>query len=536
MGTGKGTVGEGQSASEAGAGVPGAGADVGARGIRSAHFIGIGGVGMSGIARVAHDQGMRVTGSDMKASRYTRQLSEAGVQVLIGEHSASNIPGAGGASVAPGGAAAASAVAAAAPASASAAPSSGAPASASADTAPDIVVVTTAVLDNNPELIAAKERGLTIWHRAQMLALLGEGLQTVAVAGTHGKTTTSSMVASALDAMGLDPTFLIGGIVRAYGSNAHSGTGAYYVVEADESDKSFRYLTPAAALITNIEADHLDHYRDLDEIHEKFAAFIGSVAQGGPVVVCGDDAALVEVARSSGHAFSTYGFGEGCDARIVAYTPHGIGSDFTLRLPSGQLVESCVPQNPGVHNVLNAAGAIALIDALGHSAPEAAAAIRSFGGVKRRFDLVGEAAGVTVVDDYAHHPTEIAATLKAASQLGYRKVHVLFQPHRYSRAPLLTEVLRDEFGCAFDAADTVTFMDVFSAGEVPVPGVSGKTFLQVVLDHEGHPPTHYVPRRIDVVAHMVGLVQPGDLVITMGAGDVTAIGGQIVDELESRVR
>ncbi len=471
-----------------------------ANSISSVHFIGIGGVGMSGIARVAHDQGMKVTGSDMKESRYTKQLQEAGVKVVVGEHSADNIPGSG--------------------------PYDG----------PDVVVVTTAVLQNNPELIAAKERGLIIWHRAQMLARLGIGLDTVAVAGTHGKTTTSSMVASAMDAMGLDPTFLIGGIVRSYGSNAHSGTGKYYVVEADESDKSFRHLSPAAVLVTNIEVDHLDHYRDLDEIHEKFQAFIASVAEGGPIVVCGEDSSLVEVAQRSGRDFITYGFVPGCDAQIIDYVPRGIGSDFTLRLPSGEVVSSCVPQNPGRHNVLNAAGAITLIDALGFSAAEAAEAMRSFGGVKRRFDLVGEKAGVTIVDDYAHHPTEIAATIRAAAQLGYRKVHILFQPHRYSRASLFTDVLKDEFGSAFDCADTVTFMDVFSAGEAPIPGVSGKTFLQIVLDHEGHPPAHYVPRRIDVVPHMVNLVQPGDLVITMGAGDVTAIGGQLLDALEGRAR
>lgn len=473
---------------------------MGASNIQSVHFIGIGGVGMSGIARVAHDQGMRVTGSDMKESRYTRQLAEAGITVHIGPHSADNIPGV----------------------------------YASSQDAPDVVVVTTAVLDNNPELIAAKQRGLAIWHRAQMLARLGEGLATVAVAGTHGKTTTSSMVASVLDSMGQDPTFLIGGIVRAYGSNAHSGTGRYYVVEADESDKSFRHLSPAAVLVTNIEADHLDHYRDLDEIREKFCAFIASTAEGGPIVVCGDDAGLVDVARKSGRAFLTYGFGETCDIRIESYEARGIRSEFDLRLPSGELVRSCVAQNPGRHNVLNAAGAIGLIDAMGLPAAQAAQAMGSFAGVKRRFDLVGEVAGVTVVDDYAHHPTEIAATIRAASKLGYRKVHVLFQPHRYSRAPLFTEVLRDEFGSAFNDADTVTFMDVFSAGEAPVPGVSGKTFLQVVIDHEGHPPVHYVPRRIDVVPHMAELAQPGDLVMTMGAGDVTAIGGQLVDTLGSR--
>ena len=466
--------------------------------IQSVHFIGIGGVGMSGIARVAHDQGIRVTGSDMKESRYTKQLTDMGVRVAIGPHSPANIP--------------------------------------QGDESPDVVVVTTAVLPNNPELIAARERGLTIWHRAQMLARLGEGLSTVAVAGTHGKTTTSSMVASALDAMGFDPTFLIGGIVRAYGSNAHSGTGTYYVVEADESDKSFRHLSPAAVLVTNIEADHLDHYRDLEEIREKFAAFIASVPEGGPIVVCGEDESLVEVARSTGRSFLTYGFGDAYDLRIGDYTPHGVGSDFSLTLPDGQVLQAGVPQNPGRHNVLNAAGAIGLIYALGLPAADAARALTEFGGVKRRFDLVGAEAGVTVVDDYAHHPTEIAATIEAAAQLDFKHIHVLFQPHRYSRASLFCDVLHDEFGAAFDHADSVTFMDVFSAGEAPVPGVSGKTFVQVVLDHDGHPPVHYVPRRIDVVPHMAQLVADGDLVITMGAGDVTAIGGQLIAALQQQVR
>lgn len=468
--------------------------------IQSVHFIGIGGVGMSGIARVAHDQGMRVTGSDMKESRYTRQLKEAGVNVFIGQHSGDNIPGAYGGE------------------------------------SPDVVVVTTAVLDNNPELIAAKERGLTIWHRAQMLARLGEGLSTVAVAGTHGKTTTSSMVASAMDAMGLNPTFLIGGIVRTYGTNAHSGSGDHYVVEADESDKSFRYLSPAAVLVTNIEADHLDHYRDLNEIREKFAAFIASTAEGGPIVVCGEDESLVEVAKSTGRDFLTYGFGNAFDIQILDYQPSGIGSDFSVKLPDGRVLATRVPQNPGRHNVLNAAGAIGLINAIGLDAAGAAEAMRNFGGVKRRFDLVGEAGGVTVVDDYAHHPTEIAATIKAASNLGYKNVHVLFQPHRYSRAELFCNVLHDEFGAAFDAASSVTFMDVFSAGETPVPGITGKTFLQVVLDHEGHPATNYVPRRIDTAPHMASLAQKGDLIITMGAGDVTAIGEQIIEAIENRER
>lgn len=458
--------------------------------IDQVHFIGVGGVGMSGIARVAFDQGMQVSGTDLKESRYTKQLKEAGIEVFIG-HDPANIP-------------------------------AGNP----------IVVVSTAILDNNPELIAAKQRGLSIWHRAQMLAHLGVGLDTLAVAGTHGKTTTSSMLASALDDMGADSTFLIGGIVRAYGTNAHFGTGRYYVVEADESDKSFRHLSPQAVLVTNIEADHLDHYRDLNEIYEKFAAFIASVpAEDGVVVACGEDEALVRLSQEANRRLVTYGFREECDARITLLEPHGVGSTFTLTLPDGKAAEVSVKQNPGRHNALNAAGVITLLWALGYDPEASAAALANFAGVKRRFDLVAEVAGITIVDDYAHHPTEIAATIEAAAQLGFAHVHVLFQPHRYSRVSLFTEVLRDDFGAAFDKADAVTFMDVYPAGEAPVPGVSGKTFLNVILDHPGHPEAAYVPRRVEIVPYLLSKLAPGDLLITMGAGDVTAIGPQLADAL-----
>ena len=457
--------------------------------IKQVHFIGVGGVGMSGIARVAHDQGMQVSGSDIKESRYTKQLREAGITVFIGQK-AENIP-------------------------------EGDP----------VVVISTAILENNPELIEARRRGLEIWHRAQMLAHLGVGLDTLAVAGTHGKTTTSSMLASALDALGADPTFLIGGIVRAYGTNAHSGTGDHYVVEADESDKSFTYLSPKAVLVTNIEADHLDHYKDLDEIYDKFHDFMGLVPEDGVIVACGEESHVVEIARSEGRRMYTYGFNEGCDVRITSYEPHGIGSRYTAVMPDGTQVEGTIKQNPGRHNVLNATGVITLLWALGFDAAKVAQALSGFAGVRRRFDLVGEVGGVTVVDDYAHHPTEIAATISAAAGLGYKHVHVLFQPHRYSRAPLFTQVLHDEFGAAFDKADSVTFMDVYPAGEAPVPGVSGKTFLNVVLEHEGHPQADFVAHRVDVVPHLMGKLQPGDLVITMGAGDVTAMGPQIIDAL-----
>ena len=457
--------------------------------IKQVHFIGVGGVGMSGIARVAHDQGMQVSGSDIKESRYTKQLREAGITVFIGQK-AENIP-------------------------------EGNP----------VVVISTAILENNPELIEARRRGLEIWHRAQMLAHLGVGLDTLAVAGTHGKTTTSSMLASALDALGADPTFLIGGIVRAYGTNAHSGTGAHYVVEADESDKSFTYLSPKAVLVTNIEADHLDHYKDLDEIYDKFHDFMGLVPEDGVIVACGEEPHVVEIARSEGRRMYTYGFNEGCDVRIISYEPHGIGSRYAAVMADGTQVEGAIKQNPGRHNVLNATGVITLLWALGFDAAKVAQALSGFAGVRRRFDLVGEVGGVTVVDDYAHHPTEIAATISAAAGLGYKHVHVLFQPHRYSRAPLFTQVLHDEFGAAFDKADSVTFMDVYPAGEAPVPGVSGKTFLNVVLEHEGHPQADFVAHRVDVVPHLMEKFQPGDLVITMGAGDVTAMGPQIIDAL-----
>lgn len=457
---------------------------------KDVHFIGIGGVGMSGVAHVASDQGMNVTGSDMKSSRCTRQLQQAGIKVKIG-HSASNIP----------------------------------------DGSPTIVV-STAILDNNPELLEAKNRGLQIVHRAEMLAYLGRNLQTLAVAGTHGKTTTSSMLASVLDAMGKNPTFLIGGTVCAYGTNAHSGTGDYYVIEADESDKSFTFLDPAAAIVTNIEPDHLDHYTDLSEIYDQFGQFIASVPNGGPVVVCAEDAGLVDIAQKNATNVITYGFADSADSCIVSAVPLGLGYEFDLRLPSGKVVKSCIKQNPGKHNVLNGAAVLTLIDALGLDLEAAASALEGFAGVHRRFDLVGEVSGVTVVDDYAHHPTEIAATLQAAKDLDFNQVHVLFQPHRYSRAELFTEILHDEFGAAFDAADSVTFMDVYSAGETPVPGINGKTFLAPILEH-GHKCARYIPRRMMVAPAMAEIAQPGDLVITMGAGDVTEIGPLVLDELKN---
>lgn len=462
--------------------------------IQRVHFIGIGGVGMSGIARVAHDQGMVVTGSDLRASRYTQQLVDAGVDVSIG-HSADNIL---------------------------------------SNPVPDVVVVSTAIMDNNPELIAAKEANIPIWHRAKMLARLGLGKKTLACAGTHGKTTTSSMLASTLELMGCDPTFLIGGIVRAYQTNAHSGIGSYYVVEADESDKSFTYLDPYAVVVTNIEADHLDHYTDRAEIDSKFAEFMGQAADDGVVVVCGEDETLLGLAKNSGKRVIAYGFNEECNARILSWEARGVGSVFTLQLPDGTQVEGSIKQNPGRHNVLNAAAVLAVLWAVGEDVDAAVKALAEFAGVRRRFDLVGEAGGITIVDDYAHHPTEAAATIAAAKQLDFNAVHVLFQPHRYSRVSLFTEVLHDEFMHCFDKADTLTFMDVYPAGETPVPGVNGKTFMNVILENPDHPDVEYVPHRQQVVDALLAKAQPGDLIITMGAGDVTSIGPELLASLQVR--
>lgn len=462
--------------------------------INNVHFIGIGGVGMSGIARVAKEQGMEVSGSDLRESRYTQQLREAGVKVFIGQRAA-NLEG----------------------------------------LEPDVVVVSTAILENNPELIEAKNRNIPIWHRAKMLAALGVGHDTLAVAGTHGKTTTSSMLASVLDAMGYDPTFLIGGIVRAYGSNAHCGKGDYYVVEADESDKSFTYLDPTSVLITNIEADHLDHYSGLDEIYQLFGDFMGSVHEDGCCVVCGEDAGLVDAARKTGKKVLTYGFSDGCDTVVSNYETHGVSVTFTVTLPNGTALACRIKQNPGRHNALNAAGVLTLLMTRGVDMEKAAEALSEFSGVRRRFDLVGEADGVTILDDYAHHPTEIAATIAAAKELDFKRVCVVFQPHRYSRIRLFTEVLKDEFGKAFDQAGMVTFMDVYPAGETPVPGISGKTFMQPIYDNPGHPADlNYVSRRMQVVPFLLEKLQPGDLIITMGAGDVTSIGPELLAALQER--
>jgi len=445
-----------------------------------AHFIGVGGAGMSGIAKVAHDRGIVVTGSDLKESRYTRMLLDAGIEVHVG-HDAMNLGD------------------------------------------PELVVVSSAIPDTNPELVAARERGIDVWPRAKMLAHLAGDRETIAVAGTHGKTTTSAMISTMLDAMGESPTFLVGGEVAAFGTNASCGDGPHYVVEADESDGSFMFLDPDVALVTNIEADHLDHYGSVAHMEESFRAFMGKVPPEGTLVVCADDRALLAEAADAHSSVLSYGESDDADIRFkITGRRAGLGSTFTITTPQGEVDTSVAV--PGKHMVSNATAALAVAVALGLDVEKAAEALQSYGGVRRRFDHVATVRDVEVVDDYAHHPTEVKATLEAAREGEYNRVWVVFQPHRFSR----TEALAADFGTAFELADRVVLMDVYSAGETPIPGVSGKTLVDSVLAYDGRSQVAYLPHRADIAPFVAERVRGGDLVMTMGAGDVTAVGPEIV--------
>ncbi len=453
--------------------------------LKCVHFIGVGGVGMSSIALVAHARGMQVSGSDLRGSSYVEKLRAKGIAAYVG-HAAENVP---------------------------------------ADC--DAVVVSTAIPEKNPELAEARRRGLPVLHRAQMLAALGEGKKTLACAGTHGKTTTSSMLATMVDRMGLEPSFLIGGTVDGYNTNGRWGAGEYYVVEADESDGSFVELAPHVALVTNIEPDHMDHFADLDEIFEIFARFMALVPEDGAVVACAEDAEVLRLAAASGKRVVTYGEAALCPNADVQFVD-GEGAAFTVVFPGGFSAQMALANNPGRHNKLNACGILAVAWALGLPADEAAAALNTFSGVRRRFDFVAEVGGVRIIDDYGHHPTELAATIQAARSLGqFKKIHVLFQPHRYTR----TEALAREFGACFDAADHVTMMDVYSAGEAPIPGINGKTLVNEILAHNPRAQVSWMPHTPEVIPYLCSKLEPGTLLMTMGAGDITAIGPQLAEAL-----
>lgn len=452
---------------------------------QSAHFIGIGGAGMSGIALVLHERGCKTTGSDLKPSHYVRELEDAGIDITIG-HEAQTID----------------------------------------RVDPEVVVCSTAIPETNPELIRAREKGIQVWPRAKMLSALSKGAKTIAIAGTHGKTTTSSMTATMMDRMGLDPSFLIGGVVEGYNTNGKNGNSKYFVAEADESDGSFLYLAPNVVVVTNIEADHLDHYGSLEAIEQTFVKFMESVGIDGVVIVCGESPRLVELAHSTGRKVLTYGFDEACDYVVSgSQRGHSLAMDLQVKTPEHGTHAICIKANPGRHNMLNATAAFAVADVCDLDLDAAAEGLSQFKGVRRRFTHMGDVDGVCVVDDYGHHPTEVKATISAAKNLDFDRLVVVFQPHRYSR----TRDLAGEFASAFDGVDKLYVMDVFAASETPIPGISGKTIVNEILKHDPDTDVVYVPNKRSLVQTLSEDTRPGDLLITMGAGDVTQVGPRFID-------
>jgi UDP-N-acetylmuramate--alanine ligase len=452
------------------------------------HLIGIGGAGMSGIARILLARGVAVSGSDAKDSRAVLALRALGARVEVG-HAAAHLPD-----------------------------------------APATVVVSTAIRPTNPELAAARERGLPVVHRAQALAALTTGRRVVAVAGTHGKTSTTSMLTVALQHCGLDPSFAIGGDLTSSGAGAHHGEGDVFVVEADESDGSFTAFAPDVAVVTNVEPDHLDHHGTEEAYRGVFTAFLDRISPVGTLVACADDpgvAPLVAHARARGLAVRTYGR-DGEDAVLLGYTPDGAGSRVRARiLGEERTLRLAVP---GAHMALNALGAALAAVEVGAHPDCLTEGLAAFDGVRRRFEYRGRAGGVAVYDDYAHHPTEVAATLRAAREVASpgTRVVVAFQPHLYSR----TRSFAAAFGEALGLADEVVVLDVYAAREDPEPGVSGALVADAVPLPAQR--VHYVPRWADVPAVLAGLARPGDLVLTMGAGDVTVLGPEVLVELERR--
>jgi len=454
------------------------------------HMVGIGGAGMSAIAQVLLAQGDRVSGSDIAASDVTERLSGWGSRVTIG-HRPENVP-----------------------------------------TDADMVVVSRAIDGDNPEVQEALRRGLPLLQRGEMLARIMERSKGVAVAGTHGKTTTTSMIALVLERGGLDPAVLVGGTVPHLGGNARAGHGPFLVAEADESDGSFLLLQPHIAVVTNVEADHLDHWGDLDHIVDGFRRFLGKVDDGGLAVVCADDALLRRMAdegrAAPGHRWFTYGLTGPADLMGLAPQLEGMGSRTEVHL-SDKHLGYLELQVPGLHNITDALAAVAVGLEAGLDFETIARALREFTGAQRRFQLRGEAAGVRVVDDYGHHPSEIRVTLRAARQASGGRVIVCFQPHRYTR----TQFLLEEFGQAFRDADHIYITDIYAASEKPIAGLSGQTVVEAIHRHTGQR-AEYVPSPEDLPERVAAVARPGDLVLTLGAGNIWRAGAHILESLAAR--
>ncbi|WKU47600.1 UDP-N-acetylmuramate--L-alanine ligase [Streptomyces sp. VNUA116] len=452
------------------------------------HFIGIGGAGMSGIAKILAQRGAQVAGSDAKESATAEALRALGATVHIG-HAAEHL---------------------------------------AADAT--CVVVSSAIRADNPELAAAAERGIPVVHRSDALARLMDGLRPIAVAGTHGKTTTTSMLAVSLDALGLAPSYAIGGDLNGPGTNALHGSGDIFVAEADESDRSFHKYAPEVAIVLNVELDHHANYASMDEIYESFETFVGRVRAGGTLVISADQAGARELTeRVSGRhdiEIVTYGTAEDADVRVLKVTPRGLSSEVTILL-NGKMLTFAVSV-PGSHYAHNAVAALAAGVALGIPAHNLASALGKFTGVGRRLQLKGEAAGVQVIDSYAHHPTEMTADLEAirGAAAGSR-VLVVFQPHLFSR----TQELGTEMGQSLTLADASVVLDIYPAREDPIPGITSALIIDAAekagADVRAEHDMTAIP---DVVA---GMARPGDLVLTMGAGDVTDLGPKILARLES---
>ncbi len=473
--------------------------------IQRIHFVGIGGIGMSGIAEVLLNLGYRISGSDLKKSVVTERLAALGATTFEG-HAAANVAGA------------------------------------------DVVVTSSAISVDNPEVAEARRLHVPVIRRAEMLAELMRLKYGIAIAGMHGKTTTTSMVAAVLAAGGLDPTVVVGGRVDAMGSNARLGKSQYLVAEADESDRSFLKLSPILSVVTNIDREHMDCYRDMRDVRRTFLEFMERVPFYGLVVGCNDDEVLRRLLPRVHRRVTTYGTSQGSDflirmgasqaasaqvqssevRSVLAAGEHGPLVRFRVTYKEKDLGDFCL-HVPGTHNVLNATAAIAVGTALDISAEQIRSALDGFRGVDRRFQLKGKAAGVSVIDDYGHHPTEIRATLAAARQCGFRRVHVIFQPHRFTR----TRDLMDEFTTAFADADTLCLLDIYPASEKPIEGITAKA-LTSRISGAGKRSVAYAPSFSDAVAAVAALAQPGDMVLTLGAGNVSQLGAMILEKLEPR--
>ncbi len=457
------------------------------RKIQHIHLVGIGGSGMSGIAEVLLTLGFRVTGSDLSPSETIKRLEELGGIVFIG-HQGGNVGEA------------------------------------------EVVVISSAVSQSNPEVIAARERQIPVIPRAEMLAELMRLKYGIAIAGAHGKTTTTSMVAVVLAQAGLDPTLVIGGKVNALGSHARLGRGDFLVAEADESDGSFLRLSPTIVAVTNLDREHLDFYGSMERLQEAFLDFINRVPFYGQAVLCSDDERIRALLPRVVKRYQTYGLHEeaGCpppDFRATDIALKEWGSEFRASLKNKSLGPFRLGI-PGLHNVSNALAAIAIGVELDVPIDLIRKGLNTFSGIERRFQLRGEKDGILVVDDYGHHPTEIRATLSAVKQGWQRRVVALFQPHRYTR----TRDLLDEFAHSFDQADELFITEVYPAGEEPIPGVSGERLVEA-LRTAGHPSVTWVERKEDLADTVLPLLRPGDFVITLGAGDIWKAGVRLLERL-----